>query len=500
MKQKQIKRVCAALCAFCILGGTGIGSFAHAAGSVLTQEELADVVRPTVVRIVQHITGTVSTPVFDVDPDTLTFSVLSDQLPTVTPVDEYITGSGFVVNPNGYIITNSHVISQKELKSALDSQVLENLVDQKAAELSDDGAQNFEQNFLAKFGDENSELTADQAKFRQGKLAYIDQKLQYNLKSDLIVVNPNDPATDLSSLMAKGFPAEIKSINENFDIDDDDIGLIHINQTNLPTVNLGTSATLATGQKIYVFGFPASAQFDSADLIQPSFTQGVISAVKNDGAAGFPIFQTDAKISSGSSGGPLLDESGNVNGIVTYATSATGNQTGDGFAFAIPIDLASKVLAAQSISGSDAYAANFENGLSLMDQSECKGANADFQKVAAANNVFDATSSVQKYISQCNALIASGKSLDNPYEVFISKIKNLGVAGWGLIIFLVIAISGFVYVIRRQQLQINQEEVEINALEQAIASPSYVPPMPAGRQRGFVSKKSAGDAGGLKPS
>jgi serine protease Do len=72
---------------------------------------------------------------------------------------------------------------------------------------------------------------------------------------------------------------------------------------------------------------------------------GIISAVGrgNVGIAEYEDFlQTDAAINPGNSGGPLVDLSGRVVGINTAIASASGSNSGVGFA--IPIDMAAQVM------------------------------------------------------------------------------------------------------------------------------------------------------------
>ena len=79
-------------------------------------------------------------------------------------------------------------------------------------------------------------------------------------------------------------------------------------------------------------------------------TQGIISALHRDIQApnGFAIpgaIQTDAPLTNGSSGGPLIDSSGRVFGINSQvAASQDGTTQADGIGFAIPINTAKEVV------------------------------------------------------------------------------------------------------------------------------------------------------------
>jgi hypothetical protein len=81
---------------------------------------------------------------------------------------------------------------------------------------------------------------------------------------------------------------------------------------------------LRVGQQVFAVGSPIG--------LRHSFTSGVISALRGD------HIQTDATVHQGSSGGPLIDDSGGVCGIVTQ-THSTKN-----FTFAIYADTVLELL------------------------------------------------------------------------------------------------------------------------------------------------------------
>jgi putative serine protease PepD len=120
-----------------------------------------------------------------------------------------------------------------------------------------------------------------------------------------------------------------------------DLAVVKIDapQEELTTIPMGDSAKLRVGQKALSIGDPFG--------LDNSLTVGVISSVGRTIKAtnGFlvkGVIQTDAAINPGNSGGPLIDSSGKMIGITTAIFSPTGASVGIGFA--IPIDLAKKVV------------------------------------------------------------------------------------------------------------------------------------------------------------
>ena len=73
-------------------------SFPVAAQGQLSEEALADLIKPGVVRIAEHVTGTAKIPAVKVDIRKRLVTVIPDRFTEVN-IDEYLSGSGFVIHP-----------------------------------------------------------------------------------------------------------------------------------------------------------------------------------------------------------------------------------------------------------------------------------------------------------------------------------------------------------------------------------------------------------------
>ncbi|MBI4526461.1 MAG: DegQ family serine endoprotease [Deltaproteobacteria bacterium] len=117
-----------------------------------------------------------------------------------------------------------------------------------------------------------------------------------------------------------------------------DLALIKIKKAtnNFPVVRWGTSTNLEVGDWVMAIGNPFGLEL--------TVTAGIVSAKgRVIGAGPYDKFiQTDASINPGNSGGPLINVQGEVVGVNTAMFSQSGGNIGIGFA--IPIDLARKVV------------------------------------------------------------------------------------------------------------------------------------------------------------
>ena len=118
-----------------------------------------------------------------------------------------------------------------------------------------------------------------------------------------------------------------------------DLAWLHIDGvTDLPTARLAGPGVVRVGEDVMAVG--NALNLDGA----PSITRGVVSAVGRSTATLQDVIQTDAAISSGSSGGALVDGSGLVIGITTEALVGDPSVSVEDIAFAVPADRVVAVL------------------------------------------------------------------------------------------------------------------------------------------------------------
>lgn len=452
------------------------GSASRTAQHDLSQEELASLAKPAVVRIVQHTEGTATIKPFKIDLKNLAILPDPHGQPTVFALDEYITGSGFIINSDGYIMTNSHVISYQTVKLSVIYRSAYEAIMSAAASMSEEDQQATptDEDKLDAFGDRVVE--------------YLLKEGSFDIKKSLAVLNPSSKKEKLADLFAEGFPAKTISVYDDFYKDNQDAAIIKIDQRGLPSIKIGDPSSIKMGEKIYIFGFPATAEFNQKNLLESTFTQGVVSAFKDSENKDFKIFQTDAKVSQGSSGGPLLNGNGEVIGLITYQTGELDQGAGDNFAFAIPITIAGQIVEKNYISQLSAetakpaeggYSYHFRAGLNHLLGQNCASAIKEFNLAKQdINPDFQADRQIDPYIERCRGIIASGSSIDSGWDIFRNKIKStdyfiwiLAAAGGMMVIILVAVILVLVSRISKEEKEIAQLENVVDRISQKIDSP-----------------------------
>ncbi len=162
---------------------------------------------------------------------------------------------------------------------------------------------------------------------------------------------------DVSVMFYDGetYKASIVGVEE-----DNDIAVLKIDAEGLSPVDIGDSDAITVGESVYAIGNPLGE-------LAFSMTTGNVSALDrsiatSEGTTAISMFQFDAAVNSGNSGGPLYNSSGEVIGIVTAKYSSTGVE---GLSFAIPIndavDIANDLITKGYVSGKAYLGANIDS-------------------------------------------------------------------------------------------------------------------------------------------
>lgn len=210
-------------------------------------------------------------------------------------------GSGFFINPNGDIVTATHVVTPT------DDDVHTALVDRYIVAVT------------------GNQLATNNPTFT----AYMNATQSENVTTDIRVVTqsmsiPGNATND--DLQRLGLPATIVAQSPVAGLD---TSVIHVNRTRQPAVQLHQGETAPAQQSMALMGYPQMAPTFSTT---PEIDFGVVSEVRAVGSSlppGVGTLPTQATVivssaysEHGVSGGPGIDTQANVVGLVSFGAIA----------------------------------------------------------------------------------------------------------------------------------------------------------------------------------
>ena len=312
------------------------------------------------------------------------------------------TGSGFIVTPDGYIVTNAHVVydDPNDLK-------LQIVLDWESNELE----KLFEADFEAFKKEFEPYAAVGPQAIEDRKQDFITAEKKYYFRN-MQVLNTK---TDVYALMGiavpglptqpHGTPCDIRKVGEPVTGNGSgkDVAILKIEQNNLPTVPVGDDSTMRVGETIIVLGYPGAAEINRQQMgVESTLTQGDLSARKTM-PGGWQALQTSAEINHGNSGGPAFNDRGQVIGIATFGPSQEGVR---GINFLVPISVAKEFLNELNVKPRQSRLSEiYDDGIASMNKSCYKGSLEKFKEISDLSPGFPF---VQDKITQSRNAIDQG--------------------------------------------------------------------------------------------
>ena len=195
--------------------------------------------------------------------------------------------TGFVVNPDGWVATAGHCVDPASAKQLI--------------------LKNAANDYMDQFPD------SPEGRDPAAALAW----LQKNAR----VEGASDEGLDISFTLMYGtgtkvaakLPANVvdfRSLNKG------DVALLKVEKHNLPSSELATDADVSIGTSILTVGFPLSTERVTGPSLDPTNKSGKVS--KKSTMEGSPVYEIDAAVSEGMSGGPTIDLGGKVIGVNSF--------------------------------------------------------------------------------------------------------------------------------------------------------------------------------------
>ena len=433
-------------------------------------------VNPSIVRVVHHVKGNIVVKPFSLDDETLeAVPVQYYDEPLEVPVDENMSGTAFSVSEDGIYVTNAHVVSRNTYLYAFALEVFKTVLYNKYTDLMNEWGENSSQvadfedtvnSVLENAGGEKSE------KIRNSLMSFVTLE---DDESEIVILDQDVDVSDVDDIFDYGEPAKIIAVDDDWVGDGRDVAVLKVDDSDFttPAVSLAGTNMVAINTPVAVYGFPGSTNIDTILSNSITVTQGKVTSIKKLGNSDIDAYQIDAKVSKGSSGGPVVDDSGRVIGVVTLET---GTEEGDNFGFSLPVSIVHELLDDADVENlKTEYQAYMREGLALQNQRHCKKAIESFEK--ALHAVVDsksATKEVKRNITKCEEMISSGRSIDNTYDKIREWVISIGTITWmliagGIVLFIIIIVMIIILLnkLREDQEQIDKLEDEIEDIESA---------------------------------
>ncbi len=290
-----------------------------------------------------------------------------------------MVGSGFIVTPDGYVITNAHVVDEN------DESTKQNFVQQAFQEILEDDLAGMEATMQRKLTKEESEALVEANSW------YFQQTLEIgDITKEFSVVM--GISGDKGKIVPQVIPAKL--VTQGAAIPGKDVAILKLTQDHVyPTIRLGDDQAMRVGEQVYVLGYPAVATFhpliSEESVSEATLTRGLVSAKKNM-KDGWEVLQTDASITHGNSGGPVMNDKGEVIGLATFGSiDQQRGQEVQGMNFIVPSTIVKEFVEKADIKPEMSnISLAYEEAMSLYDQSRFKKALTKLEEVKEMNRSF----------------------------------------------------------------------------------------------------------------
>jgi serine protease Do len=288
--------------------------------------------------------------------------------------------TAFFVNPNGYLLTSADAVYYSKLGATDCREVL---------------FRRYVRRVAYDYGDK---MDVDRVTQQQYNNVYNEVK-QYSRTDSFSMINtvrlPN----------GKDLPFEIKTYGAPAG-QGKDVAVLKVETRNAPVLKVADSDAVRLQEQVTVAGYPWAADTEDGTLsddsfMQASFTNGRVSSIKN-AADGSKIIQISAPVTKGNSGGPVLNEAGQVIGLYAFQGDQVYQQDVQGFNFAVGSNTAMEFVRQAGTTNEEGPTdAAYREGMELYWKGKYTDAIAKFQEV---KNLFPQHGETDKLIQTAQEL------------------------------------------------------------------------------------------------
>lgn len=271
-----------------------------------------DIAQPAVVRIITTVGGHLTV---QFSSGNVTFPTNNSAYPLT------LSGTGTFISAHGDILTADHVINPPHDAS----------LDQFLQQTATPDVTNYI-NQHAKPG--SQQVSQDQV-FNELQSGQLPSQSAYDPATSQAYLNTSYTgplsAPNFSSLPSQIF-ATVDRIEGQSSFQNEDVAIVHVPMNDMPSVQLGDSSGVQPTDQLTIIGFPGNGDVSNlpTDLLTASINIINVSSIKTTNS-GAPVIQVGGNVEHGDSGGPALDSTGQVVGIVSFGLSSNGTPGGTSF-------------------------------------------------------------------------------------------------------------------------------------------------------------------------
>jgi S1-C subfamily serine protease len=274
----------------------------------------ADLALPSVVRIITGTKGHLKVH-FSSNTD-VTFPQQAN-----SGYDIRVSGTGTFISAHGDILTADHVV-----RPPADTDQKNALYQAAATDIA---------NYLNQNGKQGQAQVQAQAIVQQLSNGQLQSNATFDTTQSTVYLSTAYTGlthTSDTSTLPSNIAYNVDTIKQESAPDQQDTAIIHIPLEDSLSVPLGDSTNIQALDKLTTIGFPGNSDVGNSpdSLLTASVNQVYVNAQKTN-QNGAPLIQVTGNVSQGDSGGPALNDQGQIVGIVSFGVSANPGASNTSF-------------------------------------------------------------------------------------------------------------------------------------------------------------------------